>query len=94
MNEKINQVDIGDITMVIFTMSSGKTVKVKSKNLIKITKLVEAKLGKSEFEKDELQEIYTYVLNNYRSELSPADFKKITEVMEEFVALGGKVSFE
>ena len=94
INEKISDMDIGDITLVTFTMNSGKSIKIKSKNLIKIAKLVEKKMGKNAFEKEELKDVYHYILDNYRSELSAADYKKVTDIMKEFVEIGGKVSFE
>ncbi|OIP53681.1 hypothetical protein AUK10_02105 [Candidatus Gracilibacteria bacterium CG2_30_37_12] len=94
INEKISEMDIGDITLVTFTMNSGKSLKIKSKNLIKIAKLVERKMGKSVFEKEELKDIHHYILDNYRSELSAADYKKVTDIMKEFIEVGGKVSFE
>ncbi len=94
INEKISEVDIGDITLVTFTMNSGKSIKIKSKNLIKIAKLVEKKMGKNAFEKEELKNVYNYILDNYRSELNATDYKKVTDIMKEFVEVGGKVSFE
>lgn len=94
INEKISQVDIGDITAVTFKVNSGKTYKVKSKNLIKIAKLVAKNTGKTEFWKNELKDIYAYIVKNYQSELNPADYKKIVVAMEEFVEQWGGIFFE
>lgn len=94
INKKISDIDTGDVTMVIFELNNGKNIKIKSKNLIKIAKLVENNLWKTEFQKNELKNIYTYILNNYQSELKPDDYKKIVEAMKEFVEEGGKLIFE
>lgn len=94
INEKISTVDIGDTKKVTFTLATGTSFTVKTKNCIKIAKLIERKMGKTKFVKGELEEIYAYVVKNYKSELSPADYKKIVEVVGEFVKTGGRVDFE
>jgi hypothetical protein len=75
-------------------MSTGKAFAVKTKNCIKIAMLIERSMGKSEFEKGELEGVFAYVVKNYKSELKPADYKQIVEVMGEFVRTGGRVDFE
>jgi hypothetical protein len=75
-------------------MDTGKVFTVKTRNCIKIAKLIEQNMGKNQFAKDELQEVYEYVMKNYKSELNPADFRKISEIIGEFVRTGGRVEFE
>jgi hypothetical protein len=70
---------------VTFEVNNGKKYLVKSKNLIKIAVLVTKSFGKNEFLPGELSNFYTYVMNNYQSELSPGDFSKIVLAMKEFV---------
>jgi hypothetical protein len=93
INEKIKDVDIKDIASVTFEVNNGKKYLVKSKNLIKIAVLVTKSFGKNEFLPGELSNFYTYVMNNYQSELSPGDFSKIVLAMKEFVEVWWSVKF-
>jgi hypothetical protein len=86
-------VEIWDISTVIFELSNWKRYMIRSKNLIKISKLIENNFGKSEFAAWELLKYYTFVINNYKSELSEADYAKVLWVMREFVDVGWSVKF-
>ena len=72
----------------------GKVIKIKSENLIKISKLIIKNAGRSSFKPNELQPLYEQISKGYETELSATDYKKIMGVMKEFVEFGGEVSFE
>jgi hypothetical protein len=94
LNDRVSSIDIGNVTKVIFDICTKEKITIESKNLIKIAKLVVNKMKKNIFEPKELQNIYEYVVSNYKSELSPEDYKKILQIMKDFVEFGGEVSFE
>ena len=94
INEKIKDIDIGNTVSAIFTVTGGKIIKIKSKNLIRISKLIIKNAGRSSFKPNELQPIYEQISKGYETELSATDYKKIMGVMKEFVEVGGEVSFE
>ena len=94
INEKISSIDIGNTTKVIFAICTKENVTMDSKNLIKTAKLVVKKMGKTIFEPKELNNIYSYMIDNYKTDLSPEEYEKILQIMKDFVDFGGEVSFE
>ncbi|EKE27332.1 MAG: hypothetical protein ACD_3C00223G0009 [uncultured bacterium (gcode 4)] len=93
INETIRDIDIGDVTSVTFELLNWKRYMIRSKNLIKISKLIEKNFWKSEFSPWELQKYYDFIINNYKSELSEAEYKKIIWAMKEFVDIWWAVKF-
>lgn len=94
INEKISSIDIGNITQVVFTIHTKENIVLESKNIIKIAKLVVNNKGKTTFEPKELTNIYSYIVDNYKTELSIEEYEKILEVMKDFAEFGGEVRFE
>gem|GEM_PF-2845529 len=80
--------------MVEFTPNGTKKFSTKSKNLIKIVKLITDKNKKQDFQPKELTAIYKHVLANYTSEISKTDYKRITTAIKDFVEVGGSIEFK
>ena len=93
INQEIKNIDISKYKWVKFIFNNWKSISIRSKNLIKIAKLVTNNNKKTIFEKNELKITYDYVVNNYKTELSKANYKKILEIMEKFVEFWGEVKF-
>lgn len=91
INEKIKDIDVSDIESVLFKKNDGKNFTIKSKNLFKIVVYIVHHLGKNQFKPWELEEIYSNVVNNYTSELSETDYKKVLWVIKDFVKVWGSV---
>ncbi len=93
VNESIKDVEIGDTTNVIFELSNWKRYMIRSKNLIKIARLVVLKFWKSEFAPGELEKYYIFIKDNYKSELSDVEYGKILSTMREFAEIWWTVKF-
>lgn len=91
INETIKNIDVSDIESVKFNGNNKKNFTIKSKNLFKIVVMITTSLKKTSFKAGELQEIYDTVVQNYTSELSEADYKKVLWVIKDFVEVGGNV---
>jgi len=59
--------------------------------MIRIAKFVTAKMQKNSFGPEELRSIFEFIITNYRSEVSDADYKKIASLLDTFVATGGEI---
>ena len=70
-----------------------KTIQIRAENLIKIAKLITQKYKKVEFAPSELQDVYKTISTQYKSSLSPSQYKRIKEVVKLFVDKGGKIEF-
>ena len=77
----------------MYIHGTEKAIQVRAVNLIKIAKLIENTLHKTEFRPWELSEMYALVTKNYKSSLSPEQYKKIEQIVGEFVKHGGKMEF-
>ncbi len=94
-DEKINllleKVDDSGIKFVRFNLNNWKKFTIRSRNLIKITKIVINKFKKNNFEGGELNEIYKYVLKHYKSDLTRREFDKIRSDIKDFIDIWGNV---
>ncbi len=91
LEKKIENIDTSGLSSVIFAFNSGRKIEIKTKNLLKIAKMVIDNNGKTLFTPGELQTAYAYIAKNYKSQVSETDYKKITTVLEEFVQDGGEI---
>ena len=93
INQEIKDIDVSKYKWVKFIFNNWKSISIRSENLIKIAKLVTENNKKTSFKKNELKTTYDYIVNNYKTELSKANYKKILEIMEKFVEFWGEVKF-
>jgi hypothetical protein len=77
----------------MYIHGTEKPIQIRATNLIKVAKLIETTLHKTEFHAGELQDIYTLVTQNYKSTLPPEQYKKIKDIVHQFVQHGGKMEF-
>lgn len=93
VNQKIKDIDIKDIISVRFEIWDWNKITIKSKNLIRISLLVTNHFQKMDFTSGELESIYDFVKNNYKSDLSKTDYDKIISITDAFVKFWGKVIY-
>jgi len=60
---------------------------------MKIAKMITQEYGKMSFAPSELQAAYQTISQDYKSSLSPAQYKKIKDIVKLFVDKGGKIEF-
>lgn len=95
INKKIENIDISDIKSVKFFFNNWKSINIRAKNLIKITKLVINKFGwQTIYKKEELIDIYENIKNNYKTKLSKDNYNKIINILEIFVKEGWEIKLE
>lgn len=94
------QEDIENITLDsdiiwvrMYINGTEKPIQIRAQNLMKIAKLIENTLHKTEFASWELKDTYTIVTQNYKSSLPTEQYKKIEEIVWEFAKHGGKMEF-
>ncbi|MDQ7009874.1 MAG: hypothetical protein Q9M94_06275 [Candidatus Gracilibacteria bacterium] len=88
---KLKKIEIDDIKVVRFYPNEGEDFRIRAKNLIKIVKLIIKNTGKTNFKAGELNDIYKYVLKNYKSDLSRREYDKIRSTIKDFIEVGGEV---
>lgn len=91
INIKIKNIDVSEIERIKFILNNWDFFQIKSKNLFKIVKLVLIHHNKTQFNPNELNDIYEYTINNYQTDLNEADYKKLTSLIKQFVSIGGKI---
>lgn len=89
----IESINVSDISAVRMMIEGDKTVQIRSENLIKIAKLITSSYKKTDFTAWELQDAYDMISQNYKSSLSPSQYKRIQEVVKVFVDKWGKIEF-
>jgi len=90
----IESIDITWISWVRIKSSWKKqTVQIRAENLIKISKLIASTYKKTSFKPGELQKAYNMIQQDYKSSLSPAQYKKIQSIVKEFVELWWEIEF-
>ena len=90
----IEAIDITGISSVkLRFLNEEKAVQVRSDNLVKIAKLIANTYKKTDFKPWELQKAYTMIEADYKSSLSPAQYKKIRDLVKKFVDQGGSIEF-
>ncbi len=92
--DSLAQVDISDISSIIFLPKSWKWFQVKTKNIKRLAIYITTKLGKTVFEVEELRGIYNHVVKNLQSNLSKTDFNIVQGKINEFVQSGREVKIE
>ena len=65
----------------MYISGTQKPVQIRAKNLMKMAKLIENTLKKTEFQAGELSDIYMLVTQNYKSSLPAEQYKKIEEIV-------------
>ena len=94
INKEIKNIDVSDIKSVKFNFNNWKSIRIRAENLIKISKLVVDKFDwKTNFSPNELSETFEFIKQNYKTELSKDNYKKILEIMKKFVEFWWKVEF-
>lgn len=88
------QVDISDISSIIFLPKSWKWFQVKTPNIKRLAVYITTKIGKTVFEVEELRGIYNHVSKNLQSNLSKTDYNIVQGKINEFVQSGGEVKIE
>jgi len=84
INKEIENIDVWNISSVQFIFKD-ETINIRAVNLVKIVKMVTDWYWKTKFYKYELKEIYSYIKNNYKSELSKTNYDKIISIIERFI---------
>lgn len=84
-NIELEKINIWDKKAIIISYKDWKKATIKSKNLIKIWVLIKKIKWKSDFEKDELKDIYLKIKNNYKAEFPKRDYDKVIELLDKFV---------
>jgi len=91
INQKITDVSIDNLSSAIFIQSDGRRYEIRTKNMIRLAKMVTNGSKKTQFKAWELLSTFDYIVANYQSEISVADYKKIVSLLEEFVKNGGEI---
>lgn len=89
----IESIDVRGISGVRMRISGDKVIQVRAENLIKIAKLICKSYGKNNFEAGELKKAYEMISSDYKSSLSPSQYKKIQDVVQLFVEKWGSIEF-
>ncbi len=85
INEKLKDIDIWSYKSVTFKFINWRKVIIKAKNLIKIALFITRELWKNTFDWWELKDVYKTIVNNYKSSLNKRDYKKIKDILKDFV---------
>lgn len=92
--QDISKVNIAGIKWVRMSINGKeKAIQIRTENLTKITKMIVASKWKQEFKAWELKDVYKLISKDYKSQLPPAQYNKIQEIVEQFVEHGGKIEF-
>jgi len=94
INKKIDNIDLKWITKVNFNISEWKDFTTSSVKIIKIMSFVTEKYWKKRFKWEELNNMYNYILENYKSELDKKTYSMITKKLKNFVNNWGEIIFE
>ena len=89
--KKLKKVDIEDIKVVRFFPKSWEKFTIRAKNLIRVSKLIIEKTWKTSFKSGELQNMYDFVIKNYKSDLSRREYDKIRSTVKDFIISGWEV---
>jgi hypothetical protein len=82
----IESIDIYDIKSVkLHFNGEDKAVVIRAENLIKISKLIANTYKKTDFKPGELKSAYSMIESDFKSDLSPVQYKKIRDIVSQFV---------
>ena len=94
MMKDIESVDVSAIKSVKIQIHwNDKVVRVRSKKLTQIIKIVTDTTGRQSFSAGELSDTYHSITSNYKSDLPAAQYTRIKSIMKDFVDHGGSVEF-
>lgn len=88
---KLKKVEIDDIKVIRFYPNKWEDFRIRAKNLIKIVKIIIKNTWKNNFKAWELDDIYKYVVKNYKTDLSRREYNKIRSTIKDFIDFGGEV---
>lgn len=91
LDEAINKVDISGISSITFKPNWGKPFSTKSKNLMRIVKLVMGNVEQAHYSPGELQDDYDYIVNNHTFSLTKTERERVQNAIKDFVERWGKV---
>ncbi len=92
-NKRILKTDISGIEKVKIEINDDQVFKTSKENVMKIIYFVTDKFWKTEFEKWELEDVYDYIVQNYKSELDKETYERIRGVFKSFVKKWWKITF-
>lgn len=89
--EKINISGINSVKLHF--KGEEKAVQIRAENLIKMARVIENTYKKTDFNPGELSQAFDTISKNYKSSLSPAQYKKLKDLAERFVKTGWSIEF-
>lgn len=84
----IQSLDTSDIAEIIFTENTGKIHHINDKSIKKIALFIEEYYEKNIFEPLELKEAGEYLIKNYQSNLPENEYKKLIQILGDWVENG------
>lgn len=94
INNLIKNIDIDNYEHITLKCNNWKKYIVKLSNLMKIIKYILDKTQKTEFKPNELKNTFNYAIDNYKSNISEENYKKVLKSLEKFVELWWKVEIK
>lgn len=92
VQKDIEKINVSWISWVKLSFNGDEqSVQIRAENLVKIAKLITNTYKKTEFIPGELEKAYKLIESDYKSELSPAQYKKIRSLVKRFVDEGGSI---
>lgn len=91
INKKIKDIDISNIESIILEPIWQEAIMIETNNLRKIVVLIIDNVKKTTFLPNELKNIYTTVLKNYKTSLSEEDYDTLKNNIDDFVMAGWEV---
>lgn len=88
VNKQIDQIDVWDKNAVKLTFNWWKKATIRTKNLVKIWKIIIDQNKKNYFKPWELKEFYENFKLNYERQLSKKDYDRVIELLDIFVLEG------
>ncbi len=92
LNDYLSKVNTSSIDSIIFHHNNGKSYKIGLESIKQIAVYINQKSWKTQFSPNELKEEQDFLLANYKTNLSEADYTLLVNNLSEWVAGGG--SFE
>ena len=89
--QKLEKVDASFVKVIRFYPNVWKNFSIRAKNLSKIVLIITEHFNKNIFEAGELEEIYNYVIKNYKSNLTRREYDKIRSTIKDFIDVWGKI---
>ena len=90
----LEDIDISGVEKVRFKPIDWKTFETKSKNLLRIVVSIMKDDTNKSFKASQLEKDYNFVIENYQSDLSKADYNRVKSVIHDFVKSWGDVEIK